>query len=100
MRPKYVSLYLVQRADLYLVQRADYSLLNGVHHRHIVLCSTLNGLVNNLDKRLCTLSKKSPWTLKKVPFSQKMHYIRQIKSVLCEAGECPLYFDTKLEGIH
>ena len=29
----------------------------------------------------------------------KMLRIRQIESLLCEAGECPLHFDTKLEGI-
>ncbi len=27
----------------------------------------------------------------------KMLHIRQIKSLLCEANECPLHFDTKLE---
>ncbi len=43
--------------------------------------------------------KKNTWTLMTVPFSQKMLYIRQIKSLLCEVGECPLHFDTKLEGI-
>ena len=47
----------------------------------------------------CTLSKKSSWTLIKVQFSQNMLHITQIESLLCEEGECPLHFDTKLEGI-
>ena len=46
-----------------------------------------------------TLSKKSSWTLIEVQFSQKCFILGKLKAKLCEAGECPLHFDTKLEGI-
>ncbi len=45
-----------------------------------------------------TQQKKFLDTYKSSIFTKILHII-QIKSLLCEAGECPLYFDTKLEGI-
>ena len=48
---------------------------------------------------LFTLSKKSSWTLIKVQFSQKCFILGKLLGLLCEAGECPLHFDTELEGI-
>ncbi len=46
-----------------------------------------------------TLGKKKFPENIKVQFSKKIPHIKQIKSFSCEAGECPLYFDTQLEGI-
>ncbi len=43
-------------------------------------------------------AKKVLDTYKSSIFTKMLH-IRQIKSLLCESGECPLHFDTKLEGI-
>ena len=35
----------------------------------------------------------------KNPIFTEMLHIRQIKNIITKAGECPLHFDTKLEGI-
>ena len=43
-----------------------------------------------------TLSKKSSWTLTKVHTNG---FILDKLKAYYEAGECPLQFDTKLEGI-
>ncbi len=43
-------------------------------------------------------AKKFLDTYKSSIFSKILH-IRQNKSLLCKAGECPLHFDTKLEVI-
>ena len=42
--------------------------------------------------------QKSSWTHKSSIFTQILH-IRQIESLLYEASECPLNFDTKFEEI-
>ena len=42
-------------------------------------------------------AKKVPGHYKSSIFTKMIH-INQIKSILCEAGECPFHFDTKVEG--
>ncbi len=54
--------------------------------------------VHILYVRKHTQQKKFLDTYKKSIFTKMLH-IRQIKSLLCEAGECLLHFDTKVEGI-
>ena len=61
----------------------------------------VNQLTYRLSSTFCwiyTQQKKFLDTYKSSIFTKILHII-QIKSLLCEAGECPLYFDTKLEGI-
>ena len=43
-------------------------------------------------------AKKFLDTYKSFIFTRMLH-IRQIKSLLCKAGECPFNFDTKLEEV-
>ncbi len=45
-----------------------------------------------------TQQKSSGLDTYKISIYTKMLHMRQIKSLLCEASECPLHFDTKLEG--
>ena len=59
---------------------------------------------NYIKAKLQDLTTDNIHSAKKVPghflssIFTKMLHIRQIKSLLYEAGECPLHLDTKLEG--
>ena len=65
---------------------------------HYVGSELQNSEINYCSNGNIHSAKKFLDTYKSSIFTNIFH-IRQIKSLLCEAGECPLHFDTKLEGI-